>query len=148
MLVTTRLIAGMLLAVWLAAGLALTLRPVQPLPGSVVVDNFIPFWTMAIYLANSGSPFWVGQAIGNLLLLLPLGLLGPIALPAMSGWLRVLLVALAASLAVEVAQLWIPNRSADVDDVVLNVVGAMIGYAIFRFLRLRSEGVTPVPERN
>ena len=36
---------------------------------------------------------------------------------------------LATSLAIEAAQLWIPNRSADVDDVLLNVVGAMLGYA-------------------
>jgi glycopeptide antibiotics resistance protein len=136
--VPTRLIAGILLAAWLAVGLAMTLQPVQPLPGWVVEDNFVPFVTIAIYLANSASPFWVGQAVGNVLLLLPLGLLGPIALPAMSGWLRVLLVALAVSLAIEAAQLWIPNRSADVDDVLLNVIGALIGYAIYTVLRLGS----------
>lgn len=135
---TTRWIAGILLAVWLAAGLALTLQPVEPLPGWVVEDNFIPFVTIAIYFANQGSPFWVGQAVGNVLLLLPLGLLGPIAIPAMSGWLRVLVVALAVSLAIEAAQLWIPNRSADVDDVLLNVIGALIGYATFTVLRLGS----------
>ncbi len=133
-----RLIAGILLAVWFTAGVALTLQPVEPLPGWVVEDNFIPFRTIAIYLANWGSPFWIGQAVGNVLLLLPLGLLGPIAIPAMAGWWRVLLVALAASLAIEAAQLWIPNRSADVDDVLLNVIGALIGYAIFTVLRLGS----------
>jgi glycopeptide antibiotics resistance protein len=136
--VTTRWIAGVLLAVWLAVGLAMTLQPVDPLPGWAVEDNFIPFVTIALYLANPGSPFWVGQAVGNVLLLLPLGLLGPIAIPAMSGLLRVLLVALVASLAIEAAQLWIPNRSADVDDVLLNVIGALIGYAIFTVLRLGS----------
>jgi glycopeptide antibiotics resistance protein len=132
------LIAGILLVAWLAVGLAMTLQPVQPLPGWVVENNFVPFVTIALYLANSGSPFWVGQALGNVLLLLPLGLLGPIAVPAMSGWLRVLLVALAASLAIEAAQLWIPNRSADVDDVLLNVVGALIGYGVLTTLRLGS----------
>jgi glycopeptide antibiotics resistance protein len=134
----TRWIAGILLAAWFVVGLGMTLQPVEPLPGWVVADNFIPFRTIAIYLANSGSPFWIGQAVGNVLLLLPLGLVGPIAIPAMAGWWRVLLVALAASLAIEAAQLWIPNRSADVDDVLLNVLGALIGYAIFTVLRLRS----------
>ena len=134
----TRWIAGILLALWVVAGLALTLQPVQPPPGWVVEHNFIPFRMIAHYLANSGSPFWVGQAVGNVLLLLPLGLLLPAAIPAMAGWLRILLVALAASVAIEVAQLWIPNRSADVDDVLLNVVGALIGYAIFTVLRLGS----------
>jgi glycopeptide antibiotics resistance protein len=80
----------------------------------------------------------MGQLVGNLLLLLPVGLLGPIAMPAMNGWLRVLLVALVLSLAIEAAQLVVPNRMADVDDVLLNVIGALLGYAILSVLRLGS----------
>ena len=76
--------------------------------------------------------------MGNLLLLLPLGLLGPIAFPALNGWIRVFVVALAFSVAIEVAQLWIPNRMADVDDVLLNVAGAMLGYAVLSVARLAS----------
>jgi glycopeptide antibiotics resistance protein len=56
----------------------------------------------------------------------------------MNGWLRVFLVALALSLAIEAAQLVVPNRMADVDDVLLNVAGALIGYAILSILRLGS----------
>jgi glycopeptide antibiotics resistance protein len=126
------------LGIWLAIGLAMTLQPIDPPPGLVVVPNFVPLRTLAVYLSHTDSPFWMGQLVGNLLLLLPVGLLGPIALPAMNGWLRVLLVALALSLAIEVAQLGIPNRMADVDDVLLNVVGALIGYAILSVLRLGS----------
>lgn len=144
---TTRVIAGIGLALWLAAGLLLTLQPIDPAPGQVVNDNFTLFRTVWIYLANLDSPFWVGQLVGNLLLLLPVGLLGPIALPAINGWVRVLLVALALSLAIEAAQLWVPNRSADVDDLLLNVAGAMLGYALFRLLRLGSSRPEPVPER-
>jgi glycopeptide antibiotics resistance protein len=140
-------IAGIGLALWLAAGLLLTLQPIDPAPGQVVNDNFTLFRTVWIYLANLDSPFWVGQLVGNLLLLLPVGLLGPIALPAINGWVRVLLVALALSLAIEAAQLWVPNRSADVDDLLLNVAGAMLGYALFRLLRLGSSRPEPVPER-
>jgi glycopeptide antibiotics resistance protein len=140
-------IAGIGLALWLAAGLLLTLQPIDPAPGQVVNDNFTLFRTVRIYLANLDSPFWVGQLVGNLLLLLPVGLLGPIALPAINGWVRVLLVALALSLAIEAAQLWVPNRSADVDDLLLNVAGAMLGYALFRLLRLGSSRPEPVPER-
>jgi glycopeptide antibiotics resistance protein len=80
----------------------------------------------------------MGQLAGNLLLLLPLGLLGPIALPAMNGWLRVFVVALVVSLAIEAAQLWIPNRMADVDDVLLNVSGALLGYGILTIARIPS----------
>jgi glycopeptide antibiotics resistance protein len=144
---TTRLAAATLLAIWLVFGLLMTLQPVDPAPGQVVNDNLVLFRTIQIYLANLESPFWVGQLIGNLLLLLPVGLLGPIAFPAMNGWGRVLVVAFLLSAAIELAQLQIPNRSADVDDMLVNVFGALIGYALFRFLRLGSIRPEPVPER-
>lgn len=143
---TTRWIAGLVLALWIAIGLLLTLQPVEPAPGQIVSDNAIPLRTIAIYLANGDSPFWVRQFVGNLFLLLPVGLLGPIVVPAMNGWLRVLVVALVISLAIEVAQLWVPNRSADVDDVMLNVAGAMLGFAIFSLLRLGSRRPSPIAD--
>ncbi len=135
---TARVSAGFLLALWLVFGLLMTLQPVDPPPGLVVDDNFILFKTIRIYLANLESPFWIGQLIGNLLLLLPVGLLGPIAFPAMNGWGRVLLAAVVLSAAIELAQLRVPNRSADVDDMLVNVIGALIGYGILRVLRLGS----------
>jgi glycopeptide antibiotics resistance protein len=134
--VTARAAAAVALGVWLAIGLVVTLQPVEPPPGLVVVPNFVPLRTLAMYLANTDSPFWMGQLVGNLLLLLPFGLLGPVALPVMDGWIRVFLVALGLSLAIEAAQLFIPNRMADVDDVLLNVFGALIGYGILSVLRL------------
>jgi glycopeptide antibiotics resistance protein len=128
--------AGIALGVWLAAGLLLTLEPIVPPLGLVVVPNAIPLHTIAIYFANLDSPFWIRQLVGNLVLLLPVGLLGPIVFPALNGWIRVFAAALALSVAIEVAQLWIPNRMADIDDVLLNVAGAMLGYAILSLVRL------------
>ena len=133
-----RLAAGVVLGVWVAGGLLLTLMPAHPAPGQIVEHNFIPLRTISIYLANLDSPFWVRQMVGNLLLLLPVGLLGPIVLPWMDRWLRVLVASLALSTAIELAQLWIPDRSAEVDDVLLNVVGAILGYAVLRVLRIGS----------
>lgn len=130
-----RVAAGLLVAVWLAGGLLLTLLPANPAPGQVVEPNFVPFRTIGIYLANLDSGYWVGQSLGNLLLLLPLGLLGPVVLPWMDRWVRVLVAAVTFSVAVEIAQLWIPDRSADVDDVLLNVGGALLGYVILRIVR-------------
>ena len=125
-----RIVAGLLLAGWLLVGLVLTLQPAHPLPGQVVDDNLVPFHTLAIYLANLGSWFWTRNLLGNFALLLPVGLLGPIALPALDRWWRVLLVALAISTAIELTQLAVPDRSADIDDVIVNVTGALLGYAL------------------
>jgi glycopeptide antibiotics resistance protein len=134
--VIARIVTGLLLGLWLAGGLLLTFSPVYPAPGQVVEPNFIPLRTIGIYLANLDSGFWLRNLAGNLVLLLPLGLVGPIVFPWLDRWLRVLLAAAAISLAIEVAQLWVPDRSADVDDLLLNVVGAMLGYAILSVLRL------------
>jgi glycopeptide antibiotics resistance protein len=136
--VIARIAVGLLLGVWITGGLLLTLSPVYPAPGQVVEPNFIPLRTIGIYLANLDSGFWLRNLVGNLVLLLPLGLVGPIVLPWMDRWWRVLLVAVGTSLAIEVAQLWVPDRSADVDDLLLNVAGAMLGYAMLSLLRIGS----------
>lgn len=130
-----RLIASFLLALWLIGGLVLTLQPAHPLPGQVVDDNLVPFHTLAIYWRNLGSEFWMRNLFGNLALLLPLGLLGPIALPALDRWWRIALVALLYSVAIELLQRLVPARSADIDDVIVNVTGALLGYALIATLR-------------
>jgi glycopeptide antibiotics resistance protein len=146
--VIVRLAAGLVLGIWLTGGLLVTLLPAHPAPGQAVEPNVIPLHTIGIYLANLDSGYWVGQMVGNLLLLLPLGLLGPIVLPWMDRWLRVLVASLALSSAIELAQLWVPDRSADVDDLLLNVVGAMLGYVILTVLRVGSGRPRPIVERD
>jgi len=144
-----RLVAGLALAVWLIGGLLIALLPAHPARGQVVDHNFVPFQTIAIWVANPDSGFWFRQIVGNLLLLMPVGLLGPIGLPWLDRWWRVLLAAFLLSLAIELAQLWIPDRAADVDDLLLNVVGAALGYAGFTALRAGLGGRRPtaIPER-
>jgi glycopeptide antibiotics resistance protein len=139
-----RLIAGLFLGLWLVAAFAFTLRAAHPLPGQVVTDNSIPFVTIRIYVENLDSAFWVSQGIGNLLLLLPVGLFGPIALPWLNRWWRVLLVALVLSACIETAQLWIPDRSADVDDVMLNAFGALLGYWLLLLVKTRPSAGEPL----
>jgi glycopeptide antibiotics resistance protein len=134
-----RLLAGFLLALWLIGGLVLTLQPAYPLPGQAVHGNLIPFLTLATYLSNLGSWFWIRNALGNLGLLLPIGLLGPIAFPALDRWWRVALAALLVSAAIELAQLLVPDRAADIDDVIFNVAGAALGWMIYRTARRITE---------
>ena len=130
-----RPLAGFLLALWLVGGLVLTLQAAHPLPGQVVDDNLVPFHTLAIYWRNLGSEFWMRNLFGNLFLLLPLGLLGPIALPVLDRWWRIALLALLYSVAIELIQLAVPDRSADIDDVIVNLAGALLGFAMWRAVR-------------
>jgi len=130
-----RLLATLVLAGSLIGGLVLTLAPAHPLPGQVVDDNLIPFHTLRLYLDNLGSMFWMRNLFGNLGLLLPLGVLGPIALPVLDRWWRLALVAFCYSATFELTQLFVPDRAADIDDVIVNVLGALLGFAIYRVVR-------------
>lgn len=130
-----RALAALFLFIWLLGGLVLTLQAAHPLVGQVVHDNLVPFHTLQIYLANLGAFFWMRNALGNLGLLLPLGLVGPIVFQFLDRWWGVLLVALMISTSIEVTQLWIPDRSADIDDVIVNVTGALLGYGLYRVAR-------------
>jgi glycopeptide antibiotics resistance protein len=75
--------------------------------------------------------------VGNIVAFVPLGLLLPLALRKRWAVLLVAPVALVTSIAIEAGQYAISQwlgysyRSTDVDDVVLNVLGALIGALLF-----------------
>jgi glycopeptide antibiotics resistance protein len=97
-------------------------------PGSMV--NLVPFRSILPYLRGGGWPMVV-NILGNLAAFVPVGLLmpgvaGPASIPRVAAGGFVL------SLAVEVAQYFQGYRVSDVDDLILNVAGALAGYAIYR----------------
>lgn len=76
-----------------------------------------------------------GTAYGlNVVLFLPFGLLSPWFCDRMAGWKKVLAGGFALSLLIEVSQL-LNNRSTDVDDLILNTLGALAGWVLYRVLR-------------
>jgi glycopeptide antibiotics resistance protein len=127
-----RLLAGLFTIVWLVAGLVLTLRPI-PEVEALAPDNLVPFHTFARYLASPGVN--LPQIVGNLGLLAVIGFPAPVAWRWLGGWWRVLLAAAAFSIAIELIQLPIPGRAADIDDVILNVAGALLVYGFWRLLQ-------------
>jgi glycopeptide antibiotics resistance protein len=68
----------------------------------------------------------------------PFGLLMPLIFPRLASLRRMALAGLLFSLAIELSQLAVSlavgswYRMTDVDDVMLNVVGVLLGYALFR----------------
>jgi glycopeptide antibiotics resistance protein len=73
-----------------------------------------------------------GQLLGNIALFVPLGWLVPMLWRGLrSGW-KVLVVAAATSIGIEVAQLFIiSGRQSSLDDVILNTLGALVGAVMF-----------------
>ena len=82
--------------------------------------------------------FCARNAKGNLMLFFPLGILIPLVWRRVRFW-RGLQIAIAISISIELAQ-WLSSalgsyRAVDVNDVILNVVGAGLGLAIVFLLR-------------
>jgi len=75
------------------------------------------------------------QVIGNLVMLLPLGIYIPLLFPKLSGFFRVFIICLLVSISIELMQLITSVRSTDIDDVILNTSGSVVGYLIYRLLR-------------
>lgn len=110
----------------------LTLSPQAPhhLPLARRIQLY-PFDTVGIYLHKGGWPMVV-NILGNLAAFVPLGILWPILLRGETTARRVGLLSAGVSLAIELAQLATARRIADVDDVLLNALGGLIGYGVYR----------------
>jgi glycopeptide antibiotics resistance protein len=88
---------------------------------------------------STARAFCGHNARGNVLLFFPLGILIPLVWRRLRFWSGIQ-IAIALSSSIELVQYlsraWI-NRSADVNDVVLNVLGASLGLALVSLLQLR-----------
>lgn len=97
---------------------------------------------------STARAFCVRNARGNVLLFFPLGILIPLVWRRLRFW-RGILIAIALSVSIELVQYlssaWGSYRAADVNDVILNVVGAGLGLALVSILRLRQGTRPPVP---
>jgi glycopeptide antibiotics resistance protein len=90
--------------------------------------NFVPFTTIVPYLFGHKGLVIAGiNLIGNIILLVPVGFLIPLVFQNIS-WKASLALAVATSLAIEMMQVALRVGIFDVDDVILNAFGVMLGY--------------------
>jgi VanZ family protein len=108
----------------------LTLEP-SPASESLVHSNLRPGRSLRAYLDQPELRDAVKQIGGNLLLGVPFGVLVPVVAPRARGLVRVLLLTASVMLLVEFAQgALVTGRAFDVDDVILNTAGALVGYLL------------------
>ena len=126
--------ASLALLSYLAVLLALTLLPGPGTERDRAVDVHLePFATIDLALQRGPGTYEFTLLVGNLVAFVPLGLLLPVVLRRRSA-VTVLGAAIALSAGIELAQFAISTavgydyRTADVDDVIVNVTGALLGY--------------------
>jgi glycopeptide antibiotics resistance protein len=96
--------------------------------------NFVPFKTIGPYLLGYNGWIIAGiNLVGNIALLVPIGLLAPLLYRNMT-WKKALALGVAAGLSIEVMQTVLRVGIFDIDDCILNALGVMIGYWTFVIL--------------
>jgi len=101
--------------------------------------NLVPLRTILEFARSEHVTKAVRQLAGNVVLFVPFGALLPVMTARFRTPAPLLLAAATASASIEILQLvlaliGLASRSFDVDDVILNTVGALVGWAIWRGL--------------
>lgn len=86
----------------------------------------------------SASEFDVVSYLLNIVLFVPLGFLLPLIWERENNPWKILLAGVSFSLLIELSQL-LNLRSTDIDDLLLNTLGAMIGFALMRLFALMTK---------
>jgi glycopeptide antibiotics resistance protein len=107
-----------------------TLVP-SPSSDALIHTNLKPGDSIRTYLDQPNLRDTVKQIGGNILLGVPFGILLPMLFPKARGLLRVVVLTALVMLLVEAAQgAIVEGRAFDIDDVILNTTGALIGYLL------------------
>jgi len=106
--------------------------------------NFIPFKTIIPYLFGFKGLIIAGiNIIGNIILLVPVGFLIPFIYRNIT-WKKTLVLAILSGLVIETTQVILHVGIFDIDDVILNALGVMIGFWIFIFLIKKVPMMKPI----
>lgn len=104
--------------------------------------SLVPFHTIGQYLMvliRNPNPYEEFDAfvnlVSNVALFVPLGFLLPCLWKKLETFRRFLLYIAALILAIELIQLFTLRGICDIDDFILNVLGACIGFAVLRVIR-------------
>jgi glycopeptide antibiotics resistance protein len=119
----------------------LTLTPSEASAG-IAHSNMHPGRSLRQYAENYTFLGACKQVGGNLLIGVPFGVLLPVLVPRRMRMLRVLAIATFVMIVIELAQgAVIEGRAFDIDDVIMNVAGAFIGYVLLgrKFAHVRHE---------
>ena len=107
--------------------------------------QLVPVWNLVVNLRDGDRPLaTIAGAAGNVALFVPLGFLLPLLAPRLDRLWRTVAAGFLLSTAVELSQLAFPGiRRPDVNDVLMNTLGAAVGYGLHRLAARARSGRRP-----
>ncbi|SET35039.1 Glycopeptide antibiotics resistance protein [Oceanobacillus limi] len=131
-------ITYILMIIYIESLLYLTVFPTHhPIPNESVSINLIPFQTIAMYVEFEGNvDIQIINLLGNIIVFVPIGIFAVI-LKKKILFREVLIIGFASTCFIEITQLMFTSigiiyRSFDIDDIILNTIGVLIGYFMAR----------------
>lgn len=134
-----RIIAGLLFVVYFSC---LSYRlfffaygPYFRLHENTISYNLIPFKTIASYLIGSKTyqlEVRFINLLGNILAFMPMGFLLPVIFGQLRSFPRIITMTVLISLVIEMMQLLLRLGIADIDDVILNTLGGILGFILLK----------------
>lgn len=107
------------------------------------MPNFIPFRTIFSYLERSynstiNTSIVISNLLGNLVMFVPMGMaLSVLFSEKFNKLWKIIVFIIFLVMIIEITQFITFTGSADIDDIILNTIGAMIGYGIIKIKLLR-----------
>ena len=99
--------------------------------------NLVPF----VHLLRFGTKRdLLLNLIGNVCMFIPTGIILPVLFKRLDSFLKVTAAGILISVGIEILQLPFAVRASDIDDVILNTLGVMIGYGIYALVRRLTKG--------
>lgn len=123
-----------------------SLTGISPMSGfhfDIRIDeiSLIPFEGMIEMLQGGITTHSVINIVGNIVMFMPIGFLIPLLWDKLNSFKNVVLFGFATSLLIELTQLFL-IRGTDIDDLILNTVGAVLGYLVFIIFKNIFSGFT------
>ena len=106
--------------------------------GTYMGFNLVPFKTIRSFMTlhpSTSTSAKVFNLLGNIALFVPMGIFLPLVFKRAKGWLKVVIATFLISLCFELFQLFTHTGHFDVDDLILNSIGGLVGYGCYLITR-------------
>lgn len=100
--------------------------------------NFNPFWSYEAI--QNGRQDLIAENVMNVIVFIPIGMVLGSLLRGKGSWMIMLVVGLCISCSIEMLQYFLKRGFAEVDDVIHNTIGCIIGYILVQGSRLMIYG--------